>query len=98
MLYPSRRIDGFPGRFIRPRFLNKGALVFDKSFLVVSPTRLTVFGYVFYNDMKKKPVAQLFCQRLMLPLRAVNGLLLQDTPAIVVNCFAHSFKFEVRHV
>ncbi|RKQ41630.1 virulence promoting factor [Enterobacter sp. R1(2018)] len=53
---------------------------------------------MFYNDMKKKPVAQLFWQRLMLPLRAVNGLLLQDTPAIVVNCFAHSFKFEVRHV
>ncbi|HEY3590026.1 MAG TPA: acid stress response protein YqgB [Buttiauxella sp.] len=48
--------------------------------------------------MKKKPVAQLICQRLMLPLHAVNGLLLRDTPAIVVNCFAHSSKFEVRHV
>ncbi|MCT4702706.1 hypothetical protein MUA02_12635 [Enterobacteriaceae bacterium H20N1] len=34
----------------------------------------------------------------MLLLRAVNGLLLQDAPAIVVNYFAHSFKFEVRHV
>ncbi len=65
---------------------------------MVSPTRPTEFGYVFYNDMKKKSVAQFFCQRLMLPLRAVNGLLLQDTPAIVVNCFAYSFKFEVRHV
>ncbi|MGB3253815.1 acid stress response protein YqgB [Buttiauxella gaviniae] len=48
--------------------------------------------------MKKKPVAQLVCQRLMLLLRAVNGLLLRDTPAIVVNSFAHSFKLEVRHV
>ncbi|MBU4683823.1 acid stress response protein YqgB [Cedecea davisae] len=47
--------------------------------------------------MKMKPVAQLCCQRLMLAMRAVNGLLLQDTPAIVVNCFAHSTKFEVRH-
>ncbi|BCG08078.1 hypothetical protein BADSM9389_07090 [Buttiauxella agrestis] len=65
---------------------------------MVSPTRSTKLGYVFYNDMKKKPVAQLVCQRLMLVLRAVNGLLLRGTPAIVVNCFAHSFKFEVRHV
>jgi hypothetical protein len=65
---------------------------------VVSPTRPTELGNVFYNDMKKKPVAQLICQRLMLPLHAVNGLLLRDTPAIVVNCFAHSSKFEVRHV
>ncbi|MEL4012802.1 acid stress response protein YqgB [Dryocola clanedunensis] len=48
--------------------------------------------------MKMKPVAQPVCQRLMLPLRAVNGLLLRDTPAIVVNYIAHSFKFEVRHV
>ena len=65
---------------------------------MVSPTRPAELGNVFYNDMKKKPVAQSICQRLMLPLRAVNGLLLRDTPAIVVNCFAHSFKFEVRHV
>lgn len=65
---------------------------------MVSPTRHTEFGNVFYNDMKMKPVAQPVCQRLMLPLRAVNGLLLRDTPAIVVNCFAHLSKFEVRHV
>lgn len=78
--------------------MNKGSLVIDKSFLVVSPIRVTGFGNVFYNDMKKKPVAQFVGQRFMLPLRAVNGLLLRDSPAIVVNCFAHSFKFEVRHV
>ncbi|NIF34246.1 acid stress response protein YqgB [Enterobacter sp. Cy-643] len=47
--------------------------------------------------MKMKPVAQPGCQRLLLSMRAVNGLLLQDTPAIVVNCFAQSTKFEVRH-
>ncbi|WP_156108080.1 acid stress response protein YqgB [Cedecea neteri] len=47
--------------------------------------------------MKMKPVAQPCCQRLLLPIRAVNGLLLQDAPAIVVNCFAQSTKFEVRH-
>lgn len=70
----------------------------EKSFLGVLPTRILKFGNVIYNNMKMKQVAQLFCQRFMLPLRAVNGLLLRDAPAIVVNYFVHSFKFEVRHV
>ncbi|ROU10213.1 virulence promoting factor [Kluyvera ascorbata] len=42
---------------------------------------------MFYNDMNKKPVAQSERQHVLLPIRAVYGLLSQRHAAIVVNCF-----------
>ncbi len=42
-----------------------------KSFLVVSPDCHTLFGYVFYDDMNKKPVAQSQNQQIVLGFRTV---------------------------
>lgn len=65
---------------------------------MVSPTRHTEFGYVFYNDMNKKPVARQGGQHYVLDNSAVYGLLSQCNAAIVVNYFTLSTKFEVRYV
>jgi hypothetical protein len=59
----------------------------SKSFLVVSPDCHTLFGYVFYDDMNKKPVAQSQNQHYLLGFRTVYGLLSLLRIAIVVNCF-----------
>lgn len=65
---------------------------------MVSPTRHTEFGYVFYNDMEKKPVAQPGGQRYLLVNPSVYGLLSHCNTAIVVNCFTLLLKHEVRYV
>jgi hypothetical protein len=49
--------------------------------------RHTQFGYVFYNDMKKKPVAQAEHQHYLLEKPPVHGVLSHLCAAIVVNCF-----------
>lgn len=59
----------------------------SKGFLVVSPDCHTPFGYVFYDDMNKKPVAQPQDQHYLLGFRTVYGLLSLLRIAIVVNCF-----------
>lgn len=56
-----------------------------KGFLVVSPDCHTTFGYVFYYDMNKKPVAQSQSQHYLLGFRTVHGLLSRLRTAIVVN-------------
>jgi len=65
---------------------------------VVSPTRYTEFGYVFYNSMEKKPVARSGGQRYLLANPSVYGLLSHCNAAIVVNCFTLLKKHEVRYV
>lgn len=85
MLYPFRRFSGFPSRSVTET--EQGRSCYGKGFLVVSLNRHTRFRCVFYNDMKKKPVAQSARQHVLLPHRAVYGLLSQRHAAIVVNCF-----------
>ncbi|MFK9861544.1 acid stress response protein YqgB, partial [Klebsiella pneumoniae] len=63
-----------------------------KSFLVVSPDCHTLFGYVFYDDMNKKPVAQSQNQQIVLGFRTVHGLLSHLWTAIVVNCLTLIIK------
>lgn len=67
--------------------LNKGALVETRVFSWFRRTVILKFGYVFYNDMKKKPVAQAECQHYLLENTSVYGLLSRLRIAIVVNCF-----------
>ncbi|WP_410317342.1 acid stress response protein YqgB [Klebsiella pneumoniae] len=90
MFTPSRRFSGFQGRSA-VRKLNKGLLP-GKSFLVVSPDCHTLFGYVFYDDMNKKPVAQSQNQQIVLGFRTVHGLLSHLWTAIVVNCLTLIIK------
>ncbi|KSY25865.1 hypothetical protein APU02_17380 [Citrobacter sp. 50677481] len=60
---------------------------------MVSPNLVILkFGYVFYNDMNKKPVARPRFQHDVLKLSAVYGLLSQCYAAIVVNCFTLNTK------
>lgn len=65
---------------------------------MVSPGCHTNPGYVFYNHMNKKPVAQTVFQHTVLDIQAVYGLLSQCDIAIVVNCLTLSTTFEVRYV
>lgn len=60
---------------------------YRKGFLVVSPDCHIRFGYVFYYDMNKKPVAQSQNQHYLLGFRTVHGLLSRLWTAIVVDCF-----------
>ena len=53
---------------------------------MVSPNRHTSFGYVLYNDMKKKPVALSAFQHFLLETPAAYGLLSQRYAAIVADC------------
>ncbi len=66
---------------------------------MVSPDCHTLFGYVFYDDMNKKPVAQSQNQQIVLGFRTVHGLLSHLWTAIVVNFVLHLLlKIEVRYV
>ncbi|CDL10510.1 Biosynthetic arginine decarboxylase [Klebsiella pneumoniae IS43] len=59
---------------------------------MVSPDCHTLFGYVFYDDMNKKPVAQSQNQQIVLGFRTVHGLLSHLWTAIVVNCLTLIIK------
>jgi len=60
---------------------------------VVSPNLVILkFGYVFYIDMNKKPVARSGFQHSLLENGGVYGLLSPFNAAIVVNCFTLNTK------
>ena len=54
---------------------------------MVSPNRHPAFGYVFYNNMNQKPVAQSVLWHITPEKQAVYGLLSLCVTAIVVNYF-----------
>ncbi|WP_396335744.1 acid stress response protein YqgB [Atlantibacter subterraneus] len=104
MFYPSRRFSGFPGR-LRLAITEQGRSCSARVFSWFRRTCHTAFGYVFYNDMNMKPVAQRGGQRTMLPGPAVYGLLSHFNAAIVVNFtmpdgigYTLPTEFEVRYV
>jgi hypothetical protein len=85
MFYPSRRFSGFQGRSgcLKTEQGRSCWQEFSRGFSDCH----TEFGYVFYDDMNKKPVAQSQFQHYLLGFRTVHGLLSRLRTAIVVNCF-----------
>ena len=80
------------GTALKMGVMTREGTLLEKGKLVVSPDCHTPFGYVFYDDMNKKPVAQPQDQHYLLGFRTVYGLLSLLRIAIVVNCFTLNTK------